>query len=93
MNVVSVGATMNAILAAVKSDGTTIIENAAKDAGEENRSIVKQQTQDYVKELEKAGMEIFYPELQPFREATTGVLDMFRAVYGEDLISFVTEYK
>ncbi len=31
MNVVSVGATMNAILAAVKSDGTTIIENAAKE--------------------------------------------------------------
>jgi len=31
MDVVSVGATMNAILAAVKAQGTTIIENAAKE--------------------------------------------------------------
>ncbi len=31
MDVVSVGATMNAILAAVKAEGTTIIENAAKE--------------------------------------------------------------
>lgn len=31
MDVVSVGATMNAILAAVKADGVTIIENAAKE--------------------------------------------------------------
>ncbi|MBR1554887.1 MAG: UDP-N-acetylglucosamine 1-carboxyvinyltransferase, partial [Oscillospiraceae bacterium] len=31
MDVVSVGATMNAILAAVKAKGTTIIENAAKE--------------------------------------------------------------
>ena len=31
MDVVSVGATMNAILAAVKAEGITIIENAAKD--------------------------------------------------------------
>ena len=31
MDVVSVGATMNAILASVKAEGTTIIENAAKE--------------------------------------------------------------
>ena len=31
LDVVSVGATMNAILAAVKAEGTTIIENAAKE--------------------------------------------------------------
>jgi len=67
-----------------------IISEAAKSAETQNRSLVKQQTQDYVKELENVGMEIVYPELQPFREATTGVLDMFRAVYGEELISYVT---
>ena len=31
LNVVSVGATMNAILAAVKADGTTVIENCARE--------------------------------------------------------------
>ena len=68
----------------------TIISESAKTAETQNRTLVKQQTEEYVKELENVGMEIVYPELQPFREATTGVLDMFRAVYGEDLISYVT---
>ena len=69
-----------------------IVQKAAQEAQTQNRTLVKQQTEDYVKELENVGMEIVYPDLQPFREATAGVLDMFRTVYGEDLISFVTSY-
>ena len=56
------------------------------------RQLVKQQTEAYVRELEKVGMEIRYPDLQPFREATSGVMEMFRTVYGEELIRFVTGY-
>ncbi len=69
-----------------------IIQNAAKDAEKQNRTLVKQQTEDYVKELENVGMEIVYPDLQPFQKATEGVMDMFRTMYGEELIAFVTSY-
>ena len=69
-----------------------IISDAALDAQTLNRSLVKQQTEDCVKELEANGMVVVYPELEPFRNATTGVMDMFRTVYGEELIRFVTEY-
>ncbi|MBR1530174.1 MAG: TRAP transporter substrate-binding protein [Oscillospiraceae bacterium] len=71
----------------------SIIQNAAKDAESQNRALVKQQTEDYVKELENVGMKIVYPDLQPFRKATESVMDMFRTMYGEELIAFVTSYE
>ena len=71
-----------------------IISAAAKDAGAQNRALVKQQTADFVKKLEDAGMEIVYPDLKPFQEATSGVKEMFSAVYGQDLLDYLeTEIK
>ena len=67
-----------------------IILDAAKNAETINRGLVKQQTEDCVKELEEAGMVVVYPDLEPFREATKGVIDMFRTVYGEELMAYVT---
>ena len=68
-----------------------LITRAARNAEQQNRHLVRQQTETAVQELENAGMEIHYPDLQPFREATAGVMEMFRTVYGEELIRFVTE--
>lgn len=68
-----------------------VISDAATDAQTLNRSLVKQQTEDCVKELESKGMVVVYPDLEPFRDATTGVMDMFRTVYGEELIKYVTK--
>ena len=73
-------------------DYQEIIAKSAKNAESENRQLVKQQTEAYVRELEEVGMEISYPDLQPFREATSGVMEMFRTVYGEELIRFVIGY-
>ncbi len=66
-----------------------IISDAAKNAETKNRSLVKRQTDECVKKLEDAGMEVVYPDLAPFREATTGVKDMFATVYGQDLIDYI----
>lgn len=66
-----------------------IIADAAKDAQTLNRSLVKQQTEECVKELEEMGMEVVFPDLDPFRQATSGVMDMFKTVYGEELIGYV----
>lgn len=62
---------------------------AAHEAQTENRMLVKQQTESYVALLKEAGMEVTYPNLQPFKEATTGVMDMFHDVYGEELLKEV----
>lgn len=67
-----------------------LITDAAGDAQTLDRDLVKKQTEDCVKELESKGMIVVYPDLQPFRDVTTGVLDMFRKVYGDELIKFVT---
>lgn len=67
----------------------TVIANAALDAQAQDRALVKEQTESYVQKLEDAGMEIVYPDLEPFRKATSGVKDMFSNVYGQDLIEYI----
>ena len=71
------------------SEYQEILSAAAKEAGAQNRTIVKQQTADFVKKLEDAGMEIIYPDLKPFQEATSGVKEMFSAIYGQDLLNYL----
>ena len=66
-----------------------ILASAAKEAGAQNRALVKQQTADFVKKLEDTGMEIIYPDLKPFQEATSGVKEMFSAIYGQDLLDYL----
>ena len=68
-----------------------IIADSAKKAETQNRQLVKNQTDELVKELEKKGMEVVYPDLQPFKEATSDVKNMFSTVYGQDLLDYLKE--
>lgn len=67
-----------------------IIEEAAKTAQNDNRIMVKQQTEELVEKLKsEGGMEVNSPDLTPFKEATTGVIDVFADIYGDELIAEV----
>jgi len=66
-----------------------VIISAAKTAETANRKLVKQQTSDFVDKLKAEGMEVNYPDLAPFKEATAGVMEVFAAIYGEELINSV----
>lgn len=70
-----------------------IINAAAERAETENRQLVKKQTDEYVELLEKEGMEIVYPDLEPFREKTRGVTDVFSGMYGNKLIQFLRNFE
>jgi tripartite ATP-independent transporter DctP family solute receptor len=59
---------------------------AAKKAQDENRRLVKEQTESFVEKLKDKGMTVINPDLRPFEEATSGVIDTFSAIYGEELI-------
>ena len=52
-----------------------IVQAAATASAETDREMNKQQTSDYVANLEEAGMQINYPELAPFQEATKSVIE------------------
>ena len=52
-----------------------IVQAAATASAETDREMNKQQTSDYVANLEEAGMKINYPELAPFQEATKSVIE------------------
>ncbi|MBQ3841586.1 MAG: TRAP transporter substrate-binding protein [Ruminiclostridium sp.] len=69
-----------------------ILTKAAKDASDENRQIIKKQTEDFISALEEKGMEICYPDLEPFKEATSSVMDVFASIYGQELIDEVKKY-
>ena len=67
-----------------------IIQKAADAAEAEDRQLVKQQTEDFVEKLrEEGGMEVNYPDLEPFAQATSGVIDVFADIYGQELIDAV----
>ena len=73
----------------LKEEYRDIIAKAAKAAEKENRQIVKQQTEDYVALLEEEGMVVVYPDLDEFKEATAGVMDVFTSLYGEQLLESI----
>ncbi len=70
-----------------------IIKDAAAQAQQKNREIVKKGTEEYVELLEKEGMKIVYPDLEPFKEKTMGVMNVFSGLYDDELIRFVRNYK
>ena len=51
-----------------------------------DRQLVKEQTDSYVTKLKEAGMTITTPDLKAFQAATSGVMDVFTNVYGEELL-------
>ncbi|MBQ4226548.1 MAG: TRAP transporter substrate-binding protein DctP, partial [Oscillospiraceae bacterium] len=79
----------NDLWQSLKPEYRDIIESAAKTAATEDRQLVKKQTEDFVSMLEKEGMEVVYPDLAPFQEATAGVIDFFADIYGHELIEKV----
>lgn len=68
-----------------------IFEAAAGKAQEANRQAIKQQTEEYVQKLEEKGMEVTYPDLAEFKEATQDVYDYFASSYGEELMGQLKE--
>ncbi len=79
----------NDIWTQLKPEYQEIISNAAKTAESEDRALVKQQTEDFVGKLEEEGMIVNYPDLEPFKNATSGVMDVFADIYGDELLNAV----
>ena len=69
-----------------------IVADAAVASAEFNRELNKQQTEDYITELEAKGMTIIEPDLAPFVEATSGVAESMRDTYG-DMLDRLNEWK
>ncbi len=76
----------------LKDEYKTIISDAAKKAEKENRDMVKKQTEEYVSLLEKEGMIIVYPDINEFKEATAGVIDVFTGIYDNRLIESILNF-
>lgn len=69
-----------------------IIKKAALDSQEYNRGLNRQMTEDFLAELEKAGMIILHPDLAPFAEASQAVYDEVAPSYGEDLMARLKDW-
>lgn len=82
----------NDLWQSLKPEYRKIIEEAATAAEKHDRELVKKQTEDYVALLEKEGMEVSYPDLAAFKDATSGVMDVFAKMYGDELIDSVKKY-
>lgn len=63
-----------------------IVAAAALASADYDRELNRQQTEELVTKLEEAGMQINYPELAPFAEATASVLTDGADKYGDLLV-------
>ena len=66
-----------------------ILHEAALKAQEKDRELIRKQTEDFVSALEDAGMNITYPDLDEFRDATSEAFDIFKNSYDAELLSKV----
>ena len=57
-----------------------------------NRNLVQQRTEQNVELLQAAGMEVTFPDLGPFVEATKSIADEYVDVYGKDLIEQIYNF-
>ena len=69
-----------------------IVSAAALASAEYDRELNKTQSDELVATLEESGMQINYPDLQPFADATASVLTDNADDYG-DLLDKLTEWK
>lgn len=70
-----------------------VILGAAEEAQTMNRTMVAQQTEDYVALLEEKGMVVDRPDPDEFIGATRGVMDVFANVYGEELLGEIEAFR
>lgn len=69
-----------------------IVSAAALNSAASDRESNRKQTEELISKLEEAGMEINYPDLTPFAEATSQVLNDNASVYG-DMIDRLKEWQ
>ena len=69
-----------------------IVSAAALSSAASDRESNRKQTEELITKLEEAGMEINYPDLDPFSEATSQVLNDNASVYG-DMIDRLKEWQ
>lgn len=67
----------------LSADQQAVIQAAATASAEADRKMNREQTENLVSELEKAGMQINNPELSAFADASASVLTDNAATYGE----------
>ncbi len=69
-----------------------IVKSAAESSAESDRNMNREQTEDLISKLEEVGMEINYPDIEPFAEVTSSVIEDNAATYG-DVIDQLKEWK
>jgi tripartite ATP-independent transporter DctP family solute receptor len=66
-----------------------LIARAVERSQEYNRNLVQQMTKDFLLELQKAGMQVTYPDRAAFEAKTTEVRELYRAIIGTELVDQV----
>ena len=79
----------NDIWKKLSKEDRLILQSSAIEAQLQNRQMVQQQTEEYVRKLEQKGMEITYPDLKEFKDATEKVYDSFSSSYGKELMDLL----
>lgn len=70
----------------LSDEDQAILTQAARNAQQKDRELVKAQTEDYIQKLQDEGMTVTYPDLDEFKDATSSAVELFSGTYNTDLI-------
>jgi len=68
-----------------------IIKDAAVNAQNINRKIVRDQTDSYVEKLKTQGMTVTYPVLNEFKDKSKSVYKLYSSIYGKELMDQISK--
>ena len=76
-------------------DIQTVLKEAAVEFGNQHRQDIRDNEESQLADLVAAGMEVGYPDTQPFIDQAQSVYDDFYAKYdwAEDLVARINELK
>lgn len=69
----------------------TIIKESAQEAAQFHRDLLVENEDKMLEELQDSGMEVIYPDLEPFEEKVDGVYESFRNEVGDEVVDRVVE--
>jgi len=69
-----------------------ILLDASKEVADYERSLCEDSEAEQIAEMEKAGIEVTYPDVAPFQEALSGVYEEFSKQFGQENIDAIRNF-
>jgi TRAP-type C4-dicarboxylate transport system substrate-binding protein len=80
------------VMDGLTEDQQKILLDAAKEVADYERGLCEDNEAGQIEEMEKAGLQVTYPDVKPFQDALKGVYADFAKQFGQDNIDAIKNF-